>query len=86
MPVDGQINSDRDYGSLVQRAARDKTRIRVTDAGKEVAAVIPIEDLELLEELEDRLDILEALDAIDEAHRDGGVLTWEEFASELGLS
>jgi len=75
-----------DLTDSVDRAVLAKERTRITRSGREVAAVIPIEDLELLEELEDRLDLIEALDAIQEAKREGGIIPWEQFEAELGLS
>jgi prevent-host-death family protein len=72
-----------DYSALVNRAVRHKERVKLTRGGKDVAAVIPIEDLELLEALEDRLDVLEALDAIKEAREKGGTIPWEQFEAEL---
>jgi len=75
-----------DIQSAVDRAAGNKERVRVVCGGREIAAVIPLEDLELLEELEDRLDLLEALEAIAEAKREGGVIPWQEFKKQLDLS
>ena len=72
-----------DYAAAVSRAIKSKKRVPVRKAGKKVAAVIPIEDLELLEQLEDRLDILEALEAIVEADREGGTIPWEQFEAQL---
>lgn len=74
-----------DIQSALDRAAGNKERVKVVCDGREIAAVIPLEDLELLEELEDRLDVLEALDAIAEAERDGGIIPWQEFKKQLGL-
>ena len=62
----------RRYSIGSRWTAGNKERVRVVCDGREIAAVIPLEDLELLEELEDRLDVLEALDAIAEAKREGG--------------
>jgi prevent-host-death family protein len=75
-----------DCSAFIDRAAHGKERVRVCREGKEVAAVIPIEDLELLEQLEDRLDLAEALEALDEAVEKGGVIPWEQLEAELGLS
>ncbi len=74
-----------DIQSALDRAAGNKERVRVVCDGREIAAVIPLEDLELLEELEDRLDVLEALDAIAEAKREGGTIPWQEFKKQLDL-
>ena len=38
---------------VLNRVAYAKDRVRITRRGKEVAAVVPIEDLELIERLED---------------------------------
>lgn len=70
----------------IERAAFGKERVKVTRDGREIAAVIPIEDLELLEKLEDRIDLLEALEAVEEARTKGGTLSWEEFEAELDRS
>lgn len=72
--------------AFIDRAVREKERVRVSRDGKDVAAVIPIEDLELLEQFEDHLDLLEALEALDEAVEKGGVIPWEHLEAELGLS
>ncbi len=74
-----------DVQSALDRAAGNKERVRVVSDGREIAAVIPLEDLELLEELEDRLDVLEAREAIAEAEREGGAIPWQEFKKQLGL-
>jgi len=74
-----------DIQSAPDRAVGNKERVRVVSEGREIAAVIPLEDLELLEELEDRLDVLEALDAIAEAEREGGTIPWQKFKKQLNL-
>lgn len=86
MPGRRQSKSRDDLSSSVNRAVAGKERVKIRRHGQEVAAVIPIEDLELLEELEDRLDLLEALDALEEAKREGGIIPWEQFKAELALS
>ena len=45
---------------VLNRVAYAKDRVRITRRGKAVAAVVPIEDLELIERLEDEIDIREA--------------------------
>ncbi|MBI4961819.1 MAG: prevent-host-death family protein [Desulfomonile tiedjei] len=66
-----------DIQAAVDLAANNKERVRVVCDGQEIAAVVPLEDLELLEELEDRSDLIEALDAIAEAKREGGTIPWQ---------
>ena len=73
-----------EFSDLVSRAAYAKERHVVTRRGKAVAAMVPIEDLELLEELEDRIDVIEGLQALAEA-QEQGTKSWEEVRAELGL-
>ena len=75
-----------DIQSAVDRAASNKERVKVVCSGKEIAAVVPLEDLELLEEIEDRLDLLEALESIAEAKKEGSIIPWNDFKKGLGLS
>jgi hypothetical protein len=57
----------------------------LTRRGKALAAVVPIEDLKWMEELEDRLDIEEARAALKEDREQGGRVSLEQLAAELGL-
>jgi prevent-host-death family protein len=83
--VSGQTvsSSSNEFESYMERVACNKERVRIMRHGQEIAAIIPIEDLDLLEELEDRLDVLEALEAIEEAKAHGGVISWEQFVADL---
>jgi prevent-host-death family protein len=67
--------------TIINRAAFGKERVVLTRRGKELAAVVPIEDVKLLEELEDRLD----LEAAREALKEEGSIPWEKVKAELGL-
>ena len=64
--------------ALVKRAASEKERVVLTVRGRELAALVPIEDLRLLEELEDRLDLDDARAALAEARKEGTV-PWEQI-------
>ena len=73
-------------GKIIQKAAVDKERIVLTRRGKEMAALVPIEDMRFLEELEDRLDLEEARAALVEAQADPErPIPWERLKAELGL-
>lgn len=61
-----------------------KERVVITRQGKEVAAIVPIEDIRLLEELEDRLDLIDALAALEEAE-ENGTKSWSALKKELGF-
>jgi PHD/YefM family antitoxin component YafN of YafNO toxin-antitoxin module len=58
----------------------------ITHRGKDLAALVPIEDARFLEELEDRLDLEEARAALAEAKADPEQsIPWETLKAELGL-
>jgi prevent-host-death family protein len=58
------VNARQQFSDIVNWSAYGKERIVLTRSGKEVVALVPIEDLNLLEELEDRLDIEAARKAL----------------------
>ena len=60
------VKAREGFSETVNRSAYGKERIILTRRGKGIAAVVPIEDLELLERLEDEIDIREARKAMKE--------------------
>lgn len=74
---------DEDLGEVLGRVASERERIVVTRHGRPVAAVIPVEDLELLEDLEDAHDA----EAIEQALADdnGTRVTLNELKARLGI-
>ena len=72
------------FAEVINRVAYAKDRVRITRRGKQVAAMVPIEDLELIERLEDEIDTREAKKALADAHKHG-TIPWEEAKKELGL-
>ncbi|MFL6233362.1 MAG: type II toxin-antitoxin system prevent-host-death family antitoxin [Thermoanaerobaculia bacterium] len=69
---------------LVRRVAEQKERVVVTYEGREVGALVPIEDLALLREIEDRSDLAEAREALAEIEREG-TISWEQVKADLKL-
>jgi prevent-host-death family protein len=69
---------------VLNRVAYAGDRVRISRRGKVVAAVVPIEDLELIERLENEIDIREAEKALGEA-RTKGTIPLEDVREELGL-
>jgi prevent-host-death family protein len=72
------VSKARDeFPELVNRAAYGNERTIVSRRGKDLAAVIPIEDLRLLERLEreemDRIDLADARAALKEAEEKGTI-------------
>jgi prevent-host-death family protein len=73
-----------DFAEIVNRAAYGGERVRVVRRGRAVAAIIPIEDLDLLERMEDELDLDAARAAL--ADPDNRLpIPWETVKAELGL-
>ncbi len=74
----------KDLAEILNKVAYGKERIVLQRRGKDVAALVPVEDLALLEELEDRLDLEEARRALaDPENRERA--RWEKVKAELGL-
>ncbi len=68
----------------LNRVSYSKERIVIRRHGKDLAALVPIEDLRFLEELEDRMDLEEARVALAETEKEG-TIPWEEVKKDLGL-
>lgn len=69
------------FSDIINRAAFGKERVVLTRRGKELAAVVPIEDMRLLEELENYMDV----EAARQALKEEGTIPWEKVKAELGL-
>jgi len=78
------VKAREQLSTVINRAAFGKERVILTRRGKEIVAVVPIEDLRFLEELENRIDLDEARAALTEAKRKGTV-SWERIKVDLGL-
>lgn len=70
------------FADLLNRTSYAKERVVLTRHGKRMAAVVPLEDLELLELLEDRLDMEQARNALLET---GKEIPWVELKKQLNL-
>ena len=65
----------------MNRVAFGAERIVLERRGKDVAALVSMEDLALLDELENKID----LDAARKALRERGSIPWEKVKADLGL-
>lgn len=72
-----------EFTELVNRVIINKERIVLTRRGKEIAAIIPIEDLNRLEASQSKTDLEEAADALQEA-RSQGSISLEELKTDIG--
>ena len=73
-----------DFSDTLNRVAYGHERVVLHRRGKEVAAVVPIEDLKLLEAIEDRIDLEDARKALADAKKHG-TIPWEKIKKDLGL-
>jgi len=73
-----------DFSEIINIVSYRGDRVVLQRRGKDVVAVVPIEDLELLEALEDKLDIDAARKALREAGKKGTV-SWNKIKEELGI-
>ena len=69
----------------LNRVRYRKERIILKRRNKDIAALVPIEDLELLEEIEERQDIKDAMKALEEYRRTGEATPIGELKRELGI-
>lgn len=70
-----------DFAETLNRVAYRRERIVLERRGKGIAALVPIDDLELLERLEDRIDLDDARRALKER----GSVALEKLKADLGL-
>lgn len=70
------------FAEVVNKVTFGGERVVLHRHGKDVAAMVPIEDLELLQQLESRMDLELARAALaDKAPR----IPWKKLKKELGL-
>ena len=70
----------------MNRVAYGRERIVLHRRGKDLAALVPVEDLVLLEQLEDRLDLEEAEKILAKSKARGEKpIPWEKAKKKLGL-
>ena len=78
------VDARSQLSEIINKAAFGKERMILTRRGKEIVAVVPIEDVKLLESLEERVDLEEARVALAGSKKKGTV-SWEKIKKELGL-
>jgi prevent-host-death family protein len=72
----------KQLAGILNRVSVGGERVVLHRHGQDVAAVVPVQDLELLEALEDRLDLETAREALEEP---GPRVSLAELKAELGL-
>ena len=81
--IDASVARDS-MSDTINRVSYGKERIVIRRHGKELAALVPIEDLRFLEDLEGRVDLEGAMAALAEAEKEG-TIPWEVVKKDLGL-
>lgn len=77
------IQIKEQFSELINRVSHDKERIIITRRDKEIAAIIPIEDLYLLQNSQDKQDLEQALESLKEA-RNQGTSSLDKLKKEIG--
>lgn len=72
------------FTDLINHISQHKERVIVTRRGKELAAIIPIEDLYFLQQTHDHRLLNEALDALTEVRQQGSI-SFDHFKTKAGL-
>ena len=72
-----------DFADIVNKVAFGGERITLQRHGKDVAAIVPVEDLRLIELLEDKMDLETARAALREK---APSVPWNRLKAQLGLS
>jgi prevent-host-death family protein len=74
------------FAEAVARAEAGKERVILTRAGKPVAALVPIADLEAIEDAEDAAAAAEALAEYERSGKNWPTHTLEELAARWGIT
>jgi prevent-host-death family protein len=72
------------FSTTINRVAFARERVVLTRHGRRIAAVVPIEDLDLLEAIEDASDLDDVRIALDDPSSDQRI-GWAELKAQLGL-
>ncbi len=71
-----------EFSDIINRVSYGRERIILKRRGKDVVALVPVEDLRFIEEIEDRIDLEEAKKRLRE---ESDRIPWEKIKKRLGL-
>jgi prevent-host-death family protein len=81
------VKAREQFSEVVNRAAYGKERVILTRRKKDLAAVVPIEDVKLLEALEDQIDVEAAKKSLaDMKRKKQRPIPYEKIRKQLGLA
>ena len=75
------VKAREQFSEVLNKSAYGKERVVLTRRGRDLVAVVPIEDMHLLEKLEDRFDLEEARKALKDVENNG-TIPWETIKKE----
>lgn len=78
------IDAKEEFSELINRVSHSKERVILTRRGKEIAAIVPIEDLQMLQQSQNQTDLHEAYEALKEARAQGST-TLEDLKNKVGF-
>lgn len=78
------VEAKEQFAELINRVTHNKERIILTRRGKEIAAIIPLEDLKAIQQSQDKHDLHDAIDSLKEA-RTAGTVSLDQLKEEAGL-
>jgi prevent-host-death family protein len=79
----GVSEARESFAELVNRAAYGHERVLVARRGRPIAAIVPIEDVELLERFEDQFDVELVREALADPENADSI-PWGQVEAELG--
>lgn len=87
MVVVSSRDARKNLSDIVNRAKYTKEKTIITNNGKQVAAVISMDDFKLLEsliiEIENESDLVAAKEALADYEKNGGI-SWDDAMKQLG--
>jgi prevent-host-death family protein len=78
------LDARNHFAEIINRTAYGQERVVLIRRGKDLVALVPLEDMEILEKVEDLYDLREALAAIEEADPKKRV-SLRDLANELDI-
>ena len=75
------VDAKEQFADLINRVVHSKERIILTRRGKEIAVIIPFEDLDVLQNSQDKSDLRDAIESLKEA-RSAGTVTLDQLKEE----
>jgi len=77
-----KISAIKNFSNIVNQVSCESNQVIITHQGKELAAIIPINDLKLLQKIEDYIDIEDAWKAKLESNER---ISWDNLREELDV-